>query len=211
MENLTAELKELTRLTEKVAEMEKEVAKWNVPDYSTYGVEEALPVYAYMAELKGVFASNESAKVVAWKVAKKKEAEFVAEHLARGRTVSWGVQLGRYRYDYHDLTGKWCGGGSGGDIGNHTTVFGVMEVSGRERGEFLPGKLRPTRYPAWMLSWPRLRCGIEVLGLCPNAKGSTYSGACGMTVPQLKERCRWNGVPTKGLDKRGLLSALMKC
>jgi hypothetical protein len=57
-------------------------------------------------------------------------------------------------------------------------------------------------------SWSR--CGIEILGEEPNATGRTYSRKCRMIVEELKQKCKQNGVKTTGLDKRGLLHALMK-
>ena len=52
--------------------------------------------------------------------------------------------------------------------------------------------------------------GIEVLGAKPNASGSTYSSKCRITVKELKEVCKTNGIKITGLDKKGLLRALMK-
>lgn len=54
------------------------------------------------------------------------------------------------------------------------------------------------------------KSGIEILNAQPNATGSTYSRKCRITVKELKEACKLNGIKTTGLDKRGLLSALMK-
>jgi len=54
------------------------------------------------------------------------------------------------------------------------------------------------------------RCGVEVVGMRPNAKGSTYSNQCKLTVPQLKEKCKANGIKTTKLKKTELLAALMK-
>jgi hypothetical protein len=56
----------------------------------------------------------------------------------------------------------------------------------------------------------RSECGIEILGAQPNAKGTTYSRSCRITIKKLKEACKTNGIKTAGLDKKGLLSALMK-
>jgi hypothetical protein len=56
------------------------------------------------------------------------------------------------------------------------------------------------------------RNGIEILYAKPNAKLTTYSRDCSITVSKLKEACKQNGV--KGItkmDKKQLLHALMKC
>ena len=58
--------------------------------------------------------------------------------------------------------------------------------------------------------WVRERNGIEILKAQPNATGRTYSRACRITVPELKEACKQNGIKTAGKDKRALLHALMK-
>ena len=54
-----------------------------------------------------------------------------------------------------------------------------------------------------------VKCGIEVLSAQPNATGSTYSKKCRITVKELKEACKANGIKATG-DKKALLSALMK-
>ena len=51
--------------------------------------------------------------------------------------------------------------------------------------------------------------GIEILNAQPNATGSTYSTKCRITVKELKEACKANGIKATG-DKKALLSALMK-
>ena len=51
--------------------------------------------------------------------------------------------------------------------------------------------------------------GIEILGAQPNATGTTYSKKCRITVKELKEACKMNGIKIKG-DKKILLHALMK-
>jgi len=60
--------------------------------------------------------------------------------------------------------------------------------------------------------WRRVheKNGIEVLGAKPNATGSTYSRKCRITIKKLKEACKTNGIKITGLDKKGLLGALMK-
>ncbi len=54
-----------------------------------------------------------------------------------------------------------------------------------------------------------VKCGIEILNAQPNATGSTYSTKCRVTVKELKEACKANGIKPTG-DKKALLSALMK-
>jgi hypothetical protein len=55
----------------------------------------------------------------------------------------------------------------------------------------------------------RINCGIEILNAQPNATGSTYSNKCQITVKELKEACKANGIKATG-DKKALLRALMK-
>jgi hypothetical protein len=52
------------------------------------------------------------------------------------------------------------------------------------------------------------KSGIEILNAQPNATGSTYSNKCLVTVKELKEACKANGIKPKG-DKRALLRTLM--
>jgi len=60
-------------------------------------------------------------------------------------------------------------------------------------------------------TWENYKYGIEILHLQPNATGSTYSRKCMMTIKRLKEACKKNGIKkTTGLDKKGLIAALMK-
>jgi len=54
------------------------------------------------------------------------------------------------------------------------------------------------------------KTGIEILAAKPNATGSTYSRSCRITVKELKDACKENGIKSTGLDKKGLLAALMK-
>jgi hypothetical protein len=51
--------------------------------------------------------------------------------------------------------------------------------------------------------------GIEILSAQPNATGSTYSNKCQITVKELKEACKANGIKATG-DKKALLRTLMK-
>jgi len=53
------------------------------------------------------------------------------------------------------------------------------------------------------------RNGIEILGAKPNATNRTYSSSCRITIKELKEACKMNGIKTTKLDKKGLLKALM--
>ena len=57
--------------------------------------------------------------------------------------------------------------------------------------------------------WGRRMGGIEILNAQPNATGHTYSNKCLITVKELKEACKMNGIKATG-DKKALLSALMK-
>jgi len=53
--------------------------------------------------------------------------------------------------------------------------------------------------------------GVEVLGLRPFAKGTTYSRECQLNIQDLKERCKMNGVKPKSAWKKvDYLHALMK-
>jgi hypothetical protein len=62
--------------------------------------------------------------------------------------------------------------------------------------------------------WGRLRtpgvCGIEVLGQRPNATGHTYSNECALTIKDLKQACKENGIKVGGMKKTEMLHALMK-
>ena len=51
--------------------------------------------------------------------------------------------------------------------------------------------------------------GIEILHAQPTATKSTYSRKCRITIKQLKEACKANGLKTTG-DKKTLLHSLMK-
>lgn len=74
-------------------------------------------------------------------------------------------------------------------------------------GEFNDGWVFSERRPRiWANT---IKCGIEVLNAQPNATGSTYSTKCRITVKELKEACKMNGIKATG-DKKALLSALMK-
>jgi hypothetical protein len=55
----------------------------------------------------------------------------------------------------------------------------------------------------------RVKNGIEILGAQPNATGHTYSSKCLITVKELKEACKANGIKAMG-NKKALLSALLK-
>ena len=63
--------------------------------------------------------------------------------------------------------------------------------------------------PPWAEYGYYIKCGIEILGQRPKAKGNTFSNACYKKVSQFKEACKKNGINTKGLDKIGLMKALM--
>ena len=54
-----------------------------------------------------------------------------------------------------------------------------------------------------------IKNGIEILTAEPNATGRTYSNKCRITVKELKDACKANGIKTTG-DKKTLLKALMK-
>jgi len=51
--------------------------------------------------------------------------------------------------------------------------------------------------------------GIEILNAQPNATGHTYSNNCRITIKELKEACKANGIKAMG-NKKALLSALLK-
>jgi hypothetical protein len=57
--------------------------------------------------------------------------------------------------------------------------------------------------------WVVDKHGIEIMNAQPNATRHTYSLKCLITVKELKEACKANGLKTTG-DKRSLLSSLMK-
>jgi hypothetical protein len=65
-------------------------------------------------------------------------------------------------------------------------------------------------YDRRVLWWSSLaKNGIEVLNARPNATGHTYSNQCLITVKELKEACKANGIKATG-DKKALLNSLMK-
>ena len=54
-------------------------------------------------------------------------------------------------------------------------------------------------------------CGIEVLGMNPNATERTYSRKCNLTIGAMKEACKVNGIKPKSTwNKTDYLHALMK-
>ena len=108
----------------------------------------------------------------------------------------------------------WCGFNwfempfkkAGGCLGcNHIyCVFGEFSDP-RATWESASYTVKPYNYGS-----AHARCGVEILGAQPNATGHTYSRKCLITVPKLKAACKANCIRTTGLDKRGLLAALMK-
>jgi hypothetical protein len=55
----------------------------------------------------------------------------------------------------------------------------------------------------------RVKHGIEILGMRPNPTGSTYSRQCNITIKELKDACKMNGLKVSG-TKTELLHKLMK-
>ena len=98
-----------------------------------------------------------------------------------------------------DYLPKYKKYGGFGEAGSHIScVFGGFDDSWEKYHE---------RHPTiWANT---VRCGIEILSAEPNATGSTYSNKCRITVKELKEACKANGIKPTG-DKKALLSALMK-
>ena len=56
-----------------------------------------------------------------------------------------------------------------------------------------------------------VRNGVEILGLEPLGTGHTFSNKCKLTITELKEKCKMNGIKVKSTwKKQELLHALMK-
>jgi hypothetical protein len=87
-----------------------------------------------------------------------------------------------------------------------SSVFGVI-ITREDNPNYL--EVKPRQRPRKNMNMC-VKCGIEVLGLRPKAKGNTYSEACKITIARLKEKCKMNGIKTTKLDKVGLLAALQK-
>jgi hypothetical protein len=97
-----------------------------------------------------------------------------------------------------------------------TTVLGTIRFDSNYKG---PQKtnfnehnssLIATIESPWIRSYWSNR-GIEILGLRPYAKGSTYSNECCLTIPKLKEFCSMNSIKYKSTWKKiDYLKALMK-
>jgi hypothetical protein len=98
------------------------------------------------------------------------------------------------------------GSGSSG-TSDIATVFGGFRCVAGQTGEL---QLNKCIYKDYRRIYVYEKNGIEVLGAKPNASGSTYSSKCRITVKELKEVCKTNGIKITGLDKKGLLRALMK-
>jgi hypothetical protein len=144
----------------------------------------------YLAELLNLMNNTEARKEMAIKLLK---PHWIAK--------AWGFEkIGSVGLS--GIQGSGCSGTS--IIG---TAFGGFRYVVCETGDLQSDK-------CIYLDYRRMRLyeknGIEVLGAKPNATGSTYSSQCRITVKELKEVCKTNGIKTTGLDKKGLLRALMK-
>jgi hypothetical protein len=67
-----------------------------------------------------------------------------------------------------------------------------------------------SRHDKFGHSAPLERCGVEIVSAQPNATGSHFSSKCGITIAELKQACKDNGIKVGKKDKIALLSALMK-
>jgi hypothetical protein len=164
--------------------------------------------YPYIAELKQTFSKNGNAtkEKLCRDVVYKRNSR-VSIHIC-GKTMLYGI-----------------GGGTvGRSLSNfQTNLFGRIYLRGItepcknktmrdfvKNWSYSPIQAHHCYTPAWMEDDFYVNWGIEVLGQRPKAKGNTFSMACYKKVPQLKEACKNNGIKTTGLDKIGLLKALMK-
>lgn len=95
-------------------------------------------------------------------------------------------------------------------------VFGEFRNTYDSKGATANGSLADTvnkleyRKYGYNAGCVRPKTGIEILAAQPNATGHTYSRQCRITIKELKDACKMNGIKTTGLDKKGLLAALMK-
>jgi len=176
-------------------------------DYPTDDeIRTALRKTELVAELTKVFTDEEYALAVTTRAKGIRRAYRLRKYAAAGQTVhtDGGYEVVR------DASGKLIG--ATGTIGSclcEGTPFGYVWMRYADERYYQIVKFKHVigRRLSKVLSD---RCGIEVLGMRPNATGSTFSRQCHLTVCELKERCRWNGVSIKGLDKKGLMRALMR-
>ena len=146
--------------------------------------------HEYLAELLNLMNNTEACKEMAIKLLK-------PHWIAKG----WGFD----KIGSVGLSGIEGSGSSGSsDI---ETVFGGFRCVAGQTGEL---QLNKCIYKDYRRIYVYEKNGIEVLGAKPNASGSTYSSKCRITVKELKEVCKTNGIKTTGLDKKGLVCAIMK-
>lgn len=143
-----------------------------------------------------------------------KQFNFVLDKAKRGtktRKITVESQIynngttGVNRVEYQFYDGKWNIGAGGSWYSN---LYGDYHYSG---GRATPNKINISRF---VLS-NRTRCGIEILGACPQVDKSgswVYSRRDGfMSVANFKEACKNNGIkPKASWKKLDYAIALMK-
>lgn len=145
--------------------------------------------YSYIPELKAVFADKDTAHKLAIKV-----------FLRRGYRESDTGQvvfktLGKYAYHTNSIRCLF-GACRDGKFSNYSHRVGGYFNS-------------PVGYANWERNM--VKNGVEILGLQPCATGHTFSNKCLMTIPELKEACKKNGIKVKSsMKKQDLLNLLMK-
>lgn len=159
----------------------------------------------YLAELKSVLTDP----VVAREYMVKRYLRTIAKE--RNKNTVYSIINGTFAYRIGE-EGRLGGGG----FNTVSNCFGRLSSSWREgrNSDDYDGYLR-TRAEFSFRQYSRGRepkNGVEVLGMRPHAKGTTYSTQCRLTVKELKAKCALNGIKGSAkMDKVALLTALMKC
>ena len=159
-----------------------------------------------IAELKRLNTDASYAKTECVRIALNK--------MRKHKHTVWSVSNGTFTCRWFREDGSECGGSGSNWLSN---CFGSLHSKWKEGISATPEqfegylRIKADYKREWVrYSLYRPKCGVEVVGMRPFAKGTTYSNQCRLTVAKLKELCKQNGLKVKG-DKVALLSALMKC
>jgi hypothetical protein len=155
----------------------------------------------YLAELKNVFADPLLKK------------EYCFKCLEKSKTISVESQFKvKYKYmrsldgnDHHYWTSRIHN-----VFGNLMIPYTSGIVGSVSQFKHLI-KYEPSAISRVMWMGGSQKGGIEILNAQPNATGRTYSNKCSITVKELKEACKKNGIKSTKMDKKEMLHALMKC
>jgi hypothetical protein len=178
----------------------------DIRNFWKHKVETALvrPPLAYLAELKEVMTDPAVRK---------------GYTLRTVRKLGWTIdEEWKYTLKRKDLAGQ-----------THAvfTVFGCLENEVLQKIDSLESMLWTDTHMRSMKSgymgrrwewsetkwrvWGKMEvCGIEILGLRPNATNHTYSYACDVTLAELRQACKDNGIKVGGKKKTEIIHALMK-